>query len=230
MLTLEDILPLHLANVTFPAQHPLAGTQGPVYAYAIRHPDGLLLVDTGVGWGNEEIDDAYQPERRPLGEALSAHGLELQDVVLLVNTHLHFDHCGSNHLFPRVPIYVQQDEYAAAHALPHFTIPSWVDFSDARYEQVPGEQHLLPGVHLLPTPGHTPGHQSVAIETESGLAVLAGQAIYSAAEYQQLVSTGQLASGGSGHAQRALASARRLVGLDPRHVYFSHDRTRWDRP
>jgi N-acyl homoserine lactone hydrolase len=94
---------------------------------------------------------------------------------------------------------------------------------------VAGERQILPGVHLVPTPGHTPGHQSVAIDKGSGLAVLAGQAIYSAAEYRQMVSTGQLAAGGRGNAERALASARRLVGPDPRHVYFSHDKTRWDR-
>jgi glyoxylase-like metal-dependent hydrolase (beta-lactamase superfamily II) len=229
MLTPEDILPLHLADVTFPPPHPLAGTQGPVYAYAIRHPDGVLLVDTGIGWGDAEIDDAYRPERRQLSEALGAHGLTPRDVALVVNTHLHFDHCGSNHLFPRVPIYVQQDEYAAAHTLPHFTILDWVDFPDAHYEQVGGEHQILPGVRLLPTPGHTPGHQSVTIDTVSGLAVLAGQAIYSAAEYRQLVSTGRLA-GGSGDPERALASARRLVSLEPRHVYFSHDSARWDRP
>ena len=229
MLTLDDILPLHLANVTFPPEHPLAGQHGSVYGYAVRHPDGLLLVDTGVGWGNEDIDEAFQPQRRQLSEALGAHGLDVHDVVLLVNTHLHFDHCGSNHLFPRMPIYVQEDEYAAAHARPHYTILAWVDFPNAHYERVPGEHQILPGVRLLPTAGHTPGHQSVSIETDAGLVVLAGQAIYSAAEYQHILSTGQLPPGGTGDPERALASARRLIDLDPRHVYFSHDDTRWDR-
>ena len=230
VLTLDHILPLHLADVTFPPQHPLAGQHGPVYGYAIRHPDGLLLVDTGVGWDNDDIDAAYQPRRRPLPEGLAAHGLHQRDVALVVNTHLHFDHCGSNHLFPRVPIYVQADEYAAAHSLPHFTIPAWVDFPEARYEQVGGEHGLLPGVRLLPTPGHTPGHQSIVLETDSGLAVLAGQAIYSVAQYQQVLATGELPAGSSGDQERALQSARRLISLEPLRVYFSHDHARWERP
>ena len=228
MLTLDRVLPLHLADVTFPPQHPLAGQAGPVYAYAIRHPDGLVLVDTGVGWGNADIDAAYQPERRPLPEALASHGLEQRDVALVINTHLHFDHCGSNHLFAGVPIYVQAEEYAAAHRLPHYTIPDWVDFPDARYEQVDGEREIMPGVRLLPTPGHTPGHQSVVVETETGLAVLVGQAIYSVSEYQQVRLTGELPAGSSRDQESAARSARRLIELEPRRVYFSHDHAQWE--
>jgi N-acyl homoserine lactone hydrolase len=230
MLTFDHLLPLHLADVTFPAEHPLAGQHGPVYGYAIRHPDGLVLVDTGVGWGEADVDAAYQPRRRPLPEVLGAHGLHPQDVALVINTHLHFDHCGSNHLLPQVPIYVQAEEYTAAHSLPHFTILAWVDFPDAQYEQVSGEHELLPGVRLLPTPGHTPGHQSVVLETERGLVVLAGQAIYSVAEYRQVLATGELLAGGSGDREQARRSAQQLIRLEPQRVYFSHDAAWWERP
>jgi len=230
MLTLDRIIPLHLADVTFPAYHPLAGQDGPVYGYAIRHPDGLLLVDTGVGWDDADIDADYQPRHQSLPEVLIAHGLNRQDVALVVNTHLHFDHCGSNRLFPRVPIYVQADEYTAAHTLAHFTIPTWVDFPDAHYAQVGGEHEILPSVQLLPTPGHTPGHQSIVVETDGGRVVLAGQAIYSVAEYQHVLATGELPAGGSGNRERALSSAKHLIGLEPQYVYFSHDHARWERP
>src|SRR3977135_3683518 len=63
-MTPDDVVPLHLADVTYPASHPLAGQDGPVLAFAIRHPDGIVLVDTGVGEGNEWIETNYRPRAR----------------------------------------------------------------------------------------------------------------------------------------------------------------------
>lgn len=134
----------------------------------IRHADGLVLVDTGVGWGHTDLDAAYQPIRRPLDESRTAQKLRIEDVALVVNTHLHFDHCGSNRLFPEVPIFVQRTEVEVAHALPRFTILEWVDFDRADYRQLDGDAVILPGLRVLSTPGHTPGHQSVLVETSAG--------------------------------------------------------------
>jgi glyoxylase-like metal-dependent hydrolase (beta-lactamase superfamily II) len=222
-----DVIPLHLADVTFPPAHPLAGQTGVVYAYAIRHTDGLVLLDTGVGWGNAELDQAYRPARRPLEAALERHKLRLADVALVINSHLHFDHCGGNRLFPGIPIAVQRAEYEAAHRLPHFTVPEWVDFTGARYQQLDGGAELLPGLRVLATPGHTPGHQSVLLDTRDGLVLLTGQAVYSAAEYEHARVHGALPPGATGDQQTAHASARRLVELRPALAYFSHDARRW---
>ena len=146
----------------------------------------FVLVDTGLIDTTPEINgDGEEWHPHPLPDELVSR------VALVVNTHLHFDHCGSNHLFPHAPIYVQEAEYTAAHSLPHFTILPWVDFPGARYAPISGEQEILPGVRLLPTAGHTPGHQSVALETERGLVVLAGQAIYSTAEYRHVLAMAQ---------------------------------------
>jgi glyoxylase-like metal-dependent hydrolase (beta-lactamase superfamily II) len=226
MLALTDVIPLHLADVTFPWPHPLAGQTGVVYGYAIRHPAGLVLVDTGVGRGNPELDDAYQPLRYPLVEVLAEHSLRLTSVRLLVNTHLHFDHCGANGLFPGVPIAVQRAEYAAAHELPDFTILDWVDFDGAEYRQLDGDTELLPGLRTLATPGHTPGHQSVVVDTSPGPVLLAGQAIYSVAEYEHVLAVGEL-PGATGDRATARASARRLVELRPTRAFFSHDAACW---
>ena len=228
-LVLEDVIPLHLADVTFPPPHPLAGQSGVVYAYAIRHPAGLVLLDTGVGWGDAELDQAYRPVRRPLDLALAAHGLRLAEVALVINSHLHFDHCGGNRLFPGVPIAVQRAEYEAAHALPHFTIAEWVDFDGASYHQLHGDSELLPGLKVLATPGHTPGHQSVVVDAREGAVLLAGQAVYSAAEYEYVLAHGALPAGGTGDHEAAQASARRLAELRPVRAYYSHDAGRWPR-
>jgi len=224
---LDQVVPLLVAEVTFPDFHPQAGTQGPVFAYVVRHPDAVVLVDTGIGSGSSEVDTAYQPRRRPLADALSEARLRLGDIALVVNTHLHFDHCGNNALFPNVPVYVHSAEYVAAHTQLHYTVLDWVDAPNTRYEQVSGDHELLPGLRLVPTSGHTPGHQSVLIDTDAGPVILAGQAIYNAAEYHHLEATGTLFPD-TGDRTQALASAHRLLALEPRVVYFSHDQVRID--
>jgi N-acyl homoserine lactone hydrolase len=100
-------------------------------------------------------------------------------VALVVNTHLHFDHCGGNRTFAGVPIHVQARELADARSEEDYTIPQWVDFLGATYVEHAGEVEILPGVRLLPTPGHTRGHQSVLVETPDGPVVIGGDVSYS---------------------------------------------------
>src|SRR3954454_16026003 len=181
-------MPLHLADLTFPDWHPLHGDTGAVLAFALRHPTGLLLFETGVGTGNEFINDLYNVRHRAIEAALAADGHDLADVRLIVNSHLHFDHCGNNARFPGVPIYVQEPEYQATRE-PYYTVPEWVDFDGAEYAVIVGDVQVAEGVRVLSTPGHSPGHQSVVFDTADGLVVLAGQAICSKAEYEHLQAT-----------------------------------------
>ena len=115
-MTPDDVIPLHLADVTYPESHPLAGQDGPVLAFAIRHPDGIVLFDTGIGEGNAWIDENYRPRSRGVREALVAARLDPDAVRAIVNSHLHFDHCGQNRAFPGVPIRVQRTELELARA------------------------------------------------------------------------------------------------------------------
>ena len=103
---------------------------------------------------------------------------------LIVNSHLHFDHCGNNLRFPGVPICVQAAEHDAMRD-PYYTVPEWVDFEGAEYAVIDGDAQVAKGVRVLSTPGHSPGHQSVVFDTADGAVVLAGRAIYSKAEYHQ---------------------------------------------
>lgn len=227
---LEDVLPLHLADITFPEWHPLSGQTGQVLAFALRHPTGLILFETGIGSGSQLIDDLYEIDRRDIGTELAAHGYGVDDVRLIVNSHLHFDHCGNNPRFPGVPIYVQAAEYQAAHE-PHYTVPEWVDFDDVEYVVIDGDRRVAGGVRVLATPGHSPGHQSVVFETGDGLVALAGQAIYSRREYEHLRAAGTVSSDDPPpDPERYLASATRLLGLRPRRVHFSHDLAVWEAP
>ena len=204
----DDVIPLHVSEVTYPTGHPLAGQTGSVLAFAIRRPDGIVLVDTGVGFGNDWIDAKYQPRSRPIREALKAAALDADLVRVVVNTHLHFDHSGQNAAFPGVPIVVQQAEWDVAWD-EGYTITEWLDFEGARYERVRGDVEIAPGIRLLATPGHTPGHQSVIVDTDEGLVLVVGQAAQEARAF---------AGGEAG------ASVRRLRDLNAARIHFSHDR------
>jgi N-acyl homoserine lactone hydrolase len=207
-MTPDDVIPLHLADVTYPDAHPLAGQDGPVLAFAIRHSEGLVLVDTGIGEGNEWIQENYRPRGRNVRDALTAAKLDPDSVRAIVNTHLHFDHCGQNRAFPGVPMHVQQAELDLALREGH-TIVEWVDFPDARYEPVEGDGEIIEGVSVLATPGHTPGHQSVAVRTGDGLVLIVGQAAQDARSF----ATGP-----------ADPSIQRLRELNADRIHFSHDR------
>lgn len=103
MLSPSDVLPLRVADLTFPEAHPLAGQHGVVMAHAIRHPQGIVLFDTGIGRDNPRLDEAYRVVHRSLEQELAAHSIALDEIAAVVNSHLHFDHCGSNKLFPETP-------------------------------------------------------------------------------------------------------------------------------
>jgi N-acyl homoserine lactone hydrolase len=157
------------------------GEQWPVFVWTIDHPAGRVLVDTGMIDTRPEIDDMSptpHPENIP------------RDVACVINTHLHFDHCGGNRLFPGVPIHVQARELADARSL-DYTIRDWVDFDGATYVEHEGEVELLPGIRLLPAPGHTDGHQVVVVETGAGTNVLAGDLAVSFDELSSGTTEGQ---------------------------------------
>ena len=148
----------------------------PMCIHVIDHPDGSILVDTGMIDSTPEIDDVYSPRFDPARIP--------RDVRLVINTHLHFDHCGGNRLFAGTPIHVQRIERVDARE-PDYTIPQWAEFDGATYVEHDGEAEILPGVRLVPAPGHTEGHQIVVVETDEGPVVLGGDVGYSFADIGQ---------------------------------------------
>jgi N-acyl homoserine lactone hydrolase len=152
------------------------GDTWPGFSDTIEHLDGLVLVDTGMIDSTPELDQEWQPTPHPLPPELVGR------VAVVVNTHLHFDHCGGNRLFPGVPIHVQRQELADALTLEDYTVREWVDFPGANYVEHDGEAEILPGVRLVPAPGHSAGHQVVVVETDEGPVVLGGDVGYSFAE------------------------------------------------
>ena len=174
------------------------GQRWPCVVHVVEHPRGPVLVDTGLIDSTPELDEEWSPRFDP--DAIP------RDVVCVINTHLHFDHCGGNRLFAGMPIYVQRLERELARA-DGYTIVPWVEFEGATYVELEGEQEVLPGLRVLPTPGHTPGHQSVLVETDDGLVVVGGDVAYTWREFDA----------------PANHAAVTLTGLSPVRIWLAHE-------
>lgn len=194
------VTPLHVGD--------LLGVQMPICVHLIDHPEGRVLVDTGLTMLHPALAD-LDPRIRPLHE----QGFDLAGVDAVVNTHLHVDHCGGNHLFGEVPIYVQRRELEDARTMEDYTLREWVDPAGMTLAYVPvdGEHELLPGVRLLPAPGHSPGSQIVAIENSDRPLVIAGDTAVWFGELEDPQTEGQ----------------RLVRALDPQLVWISHAKEPW---
>jgi glyoxylase-like metal-dependent hydrolase (beta-lactamase superfamily II) len=157
----------------------------------VEGPDALALIDTGGGnKEDEKFRDIYgvENEGKPtaLEDGIRAAGFEPADVDVVINTHLHFDHAGGNTVrrpdgtvapaFAGARYVVQRGEWGFAHIrnerlrgsyLPHNFDP--VE-SAGLFDFVEGEVEVLPGIRVVPTPGHVPYHQSVLVESEGATA------------------------------------------------------------
>jgi N-acyl homoserine lactone hydrolase len=185
----------------------LAGEERlPVCVHVIDHPDGRVLVDTGLTKLHPAVAD-MDPRLNPWSE----HDLDLDSITAVVNTHLHFDHCGGNHLFADRPVYVQRQELEDALTKDGYTIREWVDAPGVTYAPVDGEFELLPGVRLLPAPGHTDGSQIVVIDTETRPIVIVGDTAVWFGELDDPKTEGQ----------------RLVRALDPQQVWLSHASEPW---
>jgi glyoxylase-like metal-dependent hydrolase (beta-lactamase superfamily II) len=198
-----------------------------VNAWLVRHPEATVLIDTGIGEHIPE-DDFRQMRfiRKPITEALAEIGVDPSEVDLVINCHLHVDHAGGNVHFPGTPILVHPDELAAARG-PEYSVPEDIDLEGGRWEERPGEHQPLPGVLVIPTPGHSPGHQAVSIETDGGRLLLAGQTFRLASDFARAVTALRLDREGYPDAPEYPTWLPRLLDLDPYRVVFGHDHAVW---
>ena len=220
-----EVLPFDAGSFTFADDEPYAGEEGIVVAHALRARDGtVFLFDTGINTGDPDLDARYHPVARPLAAALAGLDLGLDDVRAATNCHLHADHAGQNASLAGIPIYAQRAEREAA-AQPGYTVAAWVDGPGVDYTVIDGDHDVAPGIRILATPGHSPGHQSLLVETRGGRVLLAGQAVYSRAEWEER--PGREGRSRARDAATYDRSVTRLRGLRPVEVRFAHDRTTW---
>ncbi len=134
-------------------------------------------------------------------------GLRAEDIHILVSTHFHFDHAGNHADFSRSRILVQRACYEHAFTVGQAARDLY-DLPYLHYELLDGDAEIAPGVELLDTSGHVPGHQSVVVRLpRTGPVILAIDAIYT----QENLNTGNFAH--YADPAQALLSARRLVDL-----------------
>src|SRR3979411_674261 len=165
-----EIVRLHLARIE-------VLNNIPVHGFVIKHPKaGAILVDTGVGWPTELVQE-WKIVNRHAADALAEHDLSPADVRIVINSHLHFDHCGQNAVFKHAPFYIQRSELARAREEANPT-SEWFDFAGARFELLDGDAEIAEGVKVVATPGHTVGHQSVLVEMDDGIEVMVGDAAF----------------------------------------------------
>jgi N-acyl homoserine lactone hydrolase len=183
------------------------GGRMPVYVHVIDHPDARVLVDTGITQLHPAVAD-MDPRLVPL---TAQADFDLASVDLVINTHLHFDHCGGNHLFTSSPIYVQRQELDDARSEHGYTIREWVEAPGVQYVPVDGPLELLPGLRVVPAPGHTRGSQVVVVETGGRPVVVGGDMAVFFAELDEPRTHGQ----------------RLVRALDPEEVWLAHEHKPW---
>ncbi len=154
----------------------------------VETPDALVLIDNGAG--NKEdpkFKDIYgiQNDGTPtiLEDSIRAAGFEPDDVDIMIDTHLHFDHAGGNTFrdadgnvrlsFPRAKYFVQRGEFEWAHLRNERTQASYFPHNFDPVEQagrftfLAGDEEIIPGIRARVTPGHTPHHQSIVITSDN---------------------------------------------------------------
>ncbi len=179
----------------------------PIYAWVIEHPEGVIVVDTGetaratapgyfpwwhpyYRWGLQEW---VSPDQE-IGPQIERLGIPLGDVRWVVMTHLHTDHAGGMYHLPNAEFIVSQKEYAAAVGMkgrldgyPANRWPGWFKPRLITYEAggpvgpFPESFTLTQAgdVQIVPTPGHSPGHQSVIVHDGLTSIFIAGDVTYS---------------------------------------------------
>jgi N-acyl homoserine lactone hydrolase len=211
-----EIVRLHLARID-------RLNHVPVHGFVIKHPRaGAILVDTGVGWPTELVKE-WRVVNRHAADALAEHDLSPADVRIVINSHLHFDHCGQNAVFKHAPFYIQRTELMRARREAGPTA-EWFDFAGARFELLDGDAEIAEGVRVVATPGHTVGHQSVLVEGDGGVSVMIGDAAYTSDIYRD-ADKADLTIWPGQHSNRDAwtKSLKMLHRMHPHAVHFCHD-------
>ncbi len=230
--------------VGLPCRAVLDGEPGnisvPVPSFLIQHPRGNVLFDTGLhremavdsvgrlGPLSRFMTIEMTPEQHIL-RLLATVGMGPGDIDLVVNSHLHNDHCGGNEAFPDATIVVQRAEWEAAHDAAT-AAKSGYDPRDIDHGQ---ELRLLDGdtdlfgdgsVRLLSTPGHTPGHQSMLLEAGGRRLLLTADACYLKRSMDEVKLPRILADAAKTEASLRRLREMREGGLE---TIYGHDPEQW---
>jgi N-acyl homoserine lactone hydrolase len=160
----------------------------PAWTAAIEGNGKRILVDTGIAdpaWVEKVMVPCWLEDHERFDRALGDLGWSPSSVDIVINTHFHHDHCANNKLLPNAQFYATAKEWEYAQAPIE---PQRVNYSHHYWEQEPlsifnyvliGTDYfqIAPGLMTFFTPGHTPGHQSVLVNTDEGKLCVTGDAV-----------------------------------------------------
>jgi N-acyl homoserine lactone hydrolase len=220
----------------------------PILCWLIEHPEGLIVVDTGETARASEpgyfprwhpyfrvaLRESVAPEDE-IGPQIRRLGLSPDDVRWVVMSHFHTDHAGGLAHFPNSEILCTRVDFEYARGLlgrargflpqhwPDRFSPTLVEPADGPFGPFAASTTLTAAgdVHLVPTPGHTPGHLSVALEDGDTVFLFAADASYT--EQLMLAGVADGVSPDPAAARATLARIRRLVAERPTVYLPSHD-------
>ncbi len=211
----------------------------PIPSVLVEHPRGLALFDSGLHPSLPEHPERIGTNQRlfairmkkgeDVGVRLAAIGVDPGEIRYLVNSHLHFDHCGGNERIPNATLVVQKPEWAAGHLTKMIErdVYNPADFDLGHpVMEIEGEHDLFEdgSVRLVPTYGHTPGHQSLVVHTDEGEIVFAADTCY----LRETLEQGRLPPFGYNldWQRRSLEWLRERRGEGAR-IVFGHDPEQW---
>lgn len=222
--------------------------QLPIGCWLIEHPEGLIMVDTGES--SHANDKGYQPSWHPfmqycerrgvslnqeVGALLREKGFDPLDVKWVVMTHMHGDHAGGLHHFPHSQFILSEQEYKliqSSHAVfngyltmhyPDWFKPKTIHYHDGAYASFACSTALTQDgrVRIVPTTGHTMGHQSVIVDMGDYQVLIAGDASYS--EHSMLHGIVDGVALSAQHHRQSTHQMRMLCQAKPTITQFAHD-------
>jgi len=222
---------MQLSTTTIPLT-PGQGLAMSSGCYLVQTGDGKnILIDSGLpaDYTPPPGTPPAENEKNVL-EHLADLGLHPDDIDLLICTHFDVDHAGYHDAFTRAELIVQRTHYELARSgHPRYALSRahW-DHPALRYRLIDGDTELLPGLTLLETSGHAPGHQSVLLRLpQTGPVLLAIDAVV----LQRLFTPERRAWPTDDNEERLRASTRKLLDLVEREhvalVIFGHDGQQW---
>lgn len=162
----------------------------PVFTFLIEGGEKLILVDTGMSWTERANEyhhpGSWQDPGQDIESMLGTVGYKPSDIDIVLFTHLHWDHMFYLEKFANARFIAHKREwefannpiplYYKSYEAPQLGIRA--PFTDLTFETVEGETEIIPGVRVFESFGHSPGHQSVEVDTDEGRYILAGDSIF----------------------------------------------------